>query len=501
MPYILYSSRQDQLRQDWSASMPPVEVPTFRERLHAKKTISADNKQVAELEPPVIPTKCPWVPPCGAPFGSRAPRFPETKIRCTRDGVGPGSYRIMAPIDQELESLAKRTFSFDAFTEPRFAPPKHGYYVRDNANNPPPGSIDVPTLIDLLTFAANRKKGRFLKSVRFPKVYGERCCLSAPGYNIDKEVNAAWGKYNTDLPQAKSCKLKPIKAPFGSHITAKMTQKRYNNSIGIQCFSQMHFRLHLRGQGVMIPTNSKRNRLCVTVASQRLPRDNLTQPNTDYMFWYGIISVRKGQYAGGVFSFNLQIPEDFPCSRSPKIFLPCGFYHPCVNPTTGEVDSSSEFEKWIPGVSRIYHLLYYLRCILSDPAVDLSPPADSSTSHWPDWSKFANPEAACTYVFDFLVTQPDVFENRARSYVENHSLWSSTDSSSLESSSSSSPLSVLGWQNDSFVAMIREKIANSSQPFKNCPCCSDAGCRGYSWIDPDNMTLFSPMRLCNGKPD
>uniref|UniRef100_A0A5K3FDX5 Stabilizer of axonemal microtubules 2 n=1 Tax=Mesocestoides corti TaxID=53468 RepID=A0A5K3FDX5_MESCO len=275
MPYILYSSRQDQLRQDWSASMPPVEVPTFRERLHAKKTISADNKQVAELEPPVIPTKCPWVPPCGAPFGSRAPRFPETKIRCTRqrgnvpppctydpykepdkrklndlepwtrapvvnrsmstkDGVGPGSYRIMAPIDQELESLAKRTFSFDAFTEPRFAPPKHGYYVRDNANNPPPGSIDVPTLIDLLTFAANRKKGRFLKSVRFPKVYGERCCLSAPGYNIDKEVNAAWGKYNTDLPQAKSCKLKPIKAPFGSHITAKMTQKRYNNSIGIQ---------------------------------------------------------------------------------------------------------------------------------------------------------------------------------------------------------------------------------------------------------------------------
>uniref|UniRef100_A0A5K3FC56 Mediator of RNA polymerase II transcription subunit 13 n=1 Tax=Mesocestoides corti TaxID=53468 RepID=A0A5K3FC56_MESCO len=138
-------------------------------------------------------------------------------------------------------------------------------------------------------------------------------------------------------------------------------------------------------------------------------------------------------------------------------------------------------------IFRVLDLLYELH---------LSPPADSSTSHWPDWSKFANPEAACT-----LVTQPDVFENRARSYVENHSLWSSTDSSSLESSSSSSPLSVLGWQNDSFVAMIREKIANSSQPFKNCPCCSDAGCRGYSWIDPDNMTLFSPMRLCNGKPD
>ncbi|KAL5107066.1 hypothetical protein TcWFU_008446 [Taenia crassiceps] len=36
--------------------------------------------------------------------------------------------------------------------------------------------------------------------------------------------------------------------------------------------------------------------------------------------WYGIISVRKGYYVGGVFPFMLQIPEDFPYSLPPVKF-------------------------------------------------------------------------------------------------------------------------------------------------------------------------------------
>ncbi|VDM17641.1 unnamed protein product [Hydatigera taeniaeformis] len=40
-----------------------------------------------------------------------------------------------------------------------------------------------------------------------------------------------------------------------------------------------------------------------------------------------------------------------------------------------------------------------------------------------------------------------------------------------------------------------------TQPFKNCPCCSDAGSRGYSWIDPSKMTLFSPSLLCGEKSE
>ncbi|KAL5106946.1 hypothetical protein TcWFU_006675 [Taenia crassiceps] len=108
--------------------------------------------------------------------------------------------------------------------------------------------------------------------------------------------------------------------------------------------------------------------------------------------------------------------------------------------------------------------------------------------------KFANPEAAHT-----LLSEPEKFGLHAKTYVEENSLWSSTDCAMRNGFSS--PLSVLGWQNDSLISKIRDKITNSSQPFKNCPCCSDAGSRGYSWIDPSKMTLFSPSLLCGEKPD
>ncbi|KAL5962119.1 Protein crossbronx [Taenia solium] len=242
--------------------------------------------------------------------------------------------------------------------------------------------------------------------------------------------------------------------------------------------------------------------------------------------WYGLISVRKGYYVGGVFPFKLQIPEDFPYSLPPKIFLPCGFYHPHVHPHTGELDLGPEFEKWVSGTSRIFHILHHLRCVMNDLSVEAISVSDIQ--------KFANPEAAQT-----LMSEPEKFRILAKTYAEENSLWSSTDCGS--GTGFSSPLSVLGWQNDSFISKIRDKIINSSQfrsgielaehslaspstflvgvsnfllqyisfttqltrkePFKNCPCCSDAGSRGYSWIDPSKMTLFSPSLLCGEKSD
>nr|CDS21195.1 AKT interacting protein [Echinococcus granulosus] len=200
--------------------------------------------------------------------------------------------------------------------------------------------------------------------------------------------------------------------------------------------------------------------------------------------WYGLISVRKGYYAGGVFPFKLEIPEDFPSVLPPKIFLPRGFYHPYVSPQTGELDLGPEFEKWVSGTSRIFHILHYLRCIMNDLSVEAV-----STN---DAQKFANPEAV-----QVLISEPEKFGICAKTYVEENSLWSSTDCASKNGFSS--PLNVLGWQNDSFISKIRDKIVNSSQPFKNCPCCSDVGSRGYSWIDPSKMTLFSPSLLCSEK--
>lgn len=87
-----------------------------------------------------------------------------------------------------------------------------------------------------------------------------------------------------------------------------------------------------------------------------------------------------------------------------------------------------------------------------------------------------------------LISEPEKFGVLAKTYVEENSLWSSTDCASRNGFSSPlrsvvsrylhtwtyidysgpkvfplSPCSVLGWQNDSFISKIRDKIINSSQ--------------------------------------
>ncbi|KAM3186817.1 hypothetical protein ACTXT7_003587 [Hymenolepis weldensis] len=164
--------------------------------------------------------------------------------------------------------------------------------------------------------------------------------------------------------------------------------------------------------------------------------------------WNGIISVRKGYYCGGAFPFKVEIPDAFPFSRPPKIVLASNFYHPYVHPTTGELDLGPEFEKWVPGSSHIFHILHYFRCVFNDLSIE------SVNSN--DAKKFANPEVAQAFMLEH-----EKFEIRARTYVEDHSLWSSTDSTSTDAFPN--PLSVIGWQNDNLISTIRDKIANSSQ--------------------------------------
>ena len=46
------------------------------------------------------------------------------------------------------------------------------------------------------------------------------------------KIKTAPGCYDGELPKWKNCTLKPIKAPFGSHIDSTLTQKEYNKMIG-----------------------------------------------------------------------------------------------------------------------------------------------------------------------------------------------------------------------------------------------------------------------------
>ncbi|EUB56739.1 hypothetical protein EGR_08382 [Echinococcus granulosus] len=238
-PYVLFSSRQHQWEQDWGASMPRISVTAITDAaaticpIVKGKDDAVDDVDLilADLEPQEKPPKCPWVPPCGAAFGAKAERMKEKKKMRLRDstsqpppgaydlikdtkatkanhlgsdpwtlaamvdraptpkeGVGPACYTLKAPMDQDLEDLEKRFRTFDSLYEERLAPLKHGYFARERVDYPPTENTNVPSFVEIMQSERNKKRGVFSKTPRFPKRYGERCCLNALGYNIDKDT-------------------------------------------------------------------------------------------------------------------------------------------------------------------------------------------------------------------------------------------------------------------------------------------------------------------------
>nr|CDS26959.1 AKT interacting protein [Hymenolepis microstoma] len=532
-PYILYSTHKS--GQYLDASIPKIEASEFEDMIQlrsAKKDEDELDNRLAELEPQVKPPKCPWVPPCGPAFGSKIKRITGPEVRNSVPPPGtynphdseckqnksqqksepwsltsplptkqmanlrkrltstiPSYYNLKSPLEIDLENLARRSHSFDAYNLDRSARMQHGYFAAPKQKTE---FRNVSTFADLPNNNGKKNKGTFLKAERFPKKYGERICQSAPGYSVDKEINTSPVHYNIGTANWKMCELKSSsKIPFGSHGNNIITQKQYNQQIGNMTpytgpGRYDPFKYEKKTNKNRYVNMAKRTGRDFNFSMDEALRERIRPKNETNDFWNGIISVRKGYYCGGSFPFKVEIPDDFPSFRPPKIVLAHNFYHPYVHSATGELDLGPEFEKWVPGSSHIYHVLHYFRCVFNDLSIES---VDSNSA-----KKFANPEVAQTFI-----SEHEKFEIRARTYVEDHSLWSSTDSTSTDSLLNS--LSVIGWQNDNLISTIRDKIANSAQPFKNCPCCSDTVSRGYSWIDPSKMTLFSPRLLCNEKSD
>ncbi|KAL5106579.1 Lymphocyte expansion molecule [Taenia crassiceps] len=282
-PYVLFSSRQHQWEQDWGIAMPRISFAAVSDAAvvicpsvnEEDDPVNDADLYLADLEPQEKPPKCPWVPPCGAAFGTKAERIMEKKRTRLRDftnqpppgaydpykdktatktnrlgldswtldavvdraptpkeGVGPACYTLKAPMDQELEDLKKRCRTFDSLSEERLAPIKYGYFARDRMEHPLTENASIPSFVEIMQSERNKKKGVFSKVERFPKKYGERCCLNAPGYNIDKDIKIDRGQYKNGVPQWKSCKIKYGKVPPGSRFGSPVTQREYNRLIG-----------------------------------------------------------------------------------------------------------------------------------------------------------------------------------------------------------------------------------------------------------------------------
>lgn len=116
------------------------------------------------------------------------------------------------------------------------------------------------------------------------------------------------------------------------------------------------------------------------------------------LLWFAVLFIRKGVYQGGVFRFNLLIPENFPDCSCPQILFETKVFHPRIDIHTGEMEVSSAFPDWKKDVNRLWQVLDYV--CRSFYSIDTKHPL--------------NQEAANLYE-----KEKDEFLSKVRSCVEN----------------------------------------------------------------------------------
>lgn len=79
--------------------------------------------------------------------------------------------------------------------------------------------------------------------------------------------------------------------------------------------------------------------------------------------WFGVVFVRNGLYRGGVFRFNINLPETFPSNEHPKVVFTSHVFHPVVDANSMELNLLGGFPEWKKGESHIWQILKYVTWI------------------------------------------------------------------------------------------------------------------------------------------
>ena len=83
--------------------------------------------------------------------------------------------------------------------------------------------------------------------------------------------------------------------------------------------------------------------------------------STSLQIWYGVIFIRTGFYAEGIFHFNLIIPDDYPDNR-PSVRFTSKVFHPQVD-ETGYLNLDIDFREWKRGINHIWEILRYTQSV------------------------------------------------------------------------------------------------------------------------------------------
>ncbi|XP_014252475.1 protein AKTIP homolog isoform X2 [Cimex lectularius] len=79
--------------------------------------------------------------------------------------------------------------------------------------------------------------------------------------------------------------------------------------------------------------------------------------------WFGVVFVRNGIYKGGIFKFNVRIPENYPDTFSPTVDFDTRVFHPSVDEETQELNIRLIFPEWSRQANHIWQILEYTRSI------------------------------------------------------------------------------------------------------------------------------------------
>ncbi|CAM9115268.1 unnamed protein product, partial [Discosporangium mesarthrocarpum] len=78
--------------------------------------------------------------------------------------------------------------------------------------------------------------------------------------------------------------------------------------------------------------------------------------------WYGVVFVRRGHYAGGIFKFRVDLPPEYnDVNTWPAITFTSQVFNPLVSPQTGELDLKAFFTEWVPTKHYMVNALTYLK--------------------------------------------------------------------------------------------------------------------------------------------
>lgn len=73
----------------------------------------------------------------------------------------------------------------------------------------------------------------------------------------------------------------------------------------------------------------------------------LPRPDASSLVWEGVVFVTDGPFAPGPFKFRLILPDDFPHAHAPPVVrFQSGVFHPCIDPTTNELNLGARFKTW-----------------------------------------------------------------------------------------------------------------------------------------------------------